>query len=310
MTLRPRGRPPSRADTSTRHAVLRYVDRIGPGVGMPMLERAFPGVARGELAWIRDHYRRAYTRKRGVGHRSLQWTRPGTVWAADHSKPLCAMSGWLASIFAVRDLAQPLQLAAIPVPDESVGPALAVLRVLVERHGAPLVLKVDNGPAFRGTEFREYAASVGTALLYSPPYYPQYNGAAEAGIGHIETFTMWEAARHGRPTAWTCDDVYAAVERMNDTTDPRTGLSRTARWKDRVRIAEEERTRFLDAVRRYHDRQRLVLPVPEHVNLDHWDESEIGRRAITRALIEHRYLTMRTRRIPPRFSRRKAANIS
>lgn len=310
MTVHSRGRPPKRADAKTRHAVVEYVDRVGPGVGMPTLAQAFPEVARGELAWIRGHYRRAYLRKHRVDRRSLEWTRPGTVWAADHSKPLCTISGWLASIFAVRDLAQPFQLAAIPMPDETTGPALAVLRVLVERHGAPLVLKVDNGPAFRGAEFKDYAASIGTTLLYSPPYYPQYNGAAEAGIGHIKTHTMWEATRHGRPTEWTCDDVYAAVERMNATTDPRTGLTRAERWDHRVRITKEERSRFLDDVRRYHEQQRRALPAPEHVSLDHWDESEIDRRAITRALIEHGYLTMRTRRIPPRFSRRKAANIT
>jgi hypothetical protein len=48
----------------------------------------------------------------------------------------------------VRDLASGYQLLWLPVPDESAAAAVAALGSLFREHGAPLVLKSDNGAAF------------------------------------------------------------------------------------------------------------------------------------------------------------------
>jgi len=57
-------------------------------------------------------------------------------------------------------------------------------------------------------------------MLFSPPYYPQYNGACEAGFGTLKTYAHHEAAKHGRPHQWSCDDVEAARMRANELSRP------------------------------------------------------------------------------------------
>ena len=49
-------------------------------------------------------------------------------------------------------------------------------------HGPPLVLKSDNGSHFTGGNFPDLLAAHRVEHLLSPPYWPRYNGAVEAGI--------------------------------------------------------------------------------------------------------------------------------
>ena len=44
---------------------------------------------------------------------------------------------------------------------------------LFARHGAPLVLKSDNGSPFTGGDVRAVLADHGVIGLYSPPYWPR-----------------------------------------------------------------------------------------------------------------------------------------
>src|SRR5437868_1132119 len=57
--------------------------------------------------------------------------------------------------------------------------------------------------------------------LISPPYYPRYNGAIEAGIGSLKTRTQAHASCHGHPAYRTCDDVAAAQDDANHNARPR-----------------------------------------------------------------------------------------
>jgi hypothetical protein len=45
------------------------------------------------------------------------------------------------------------------------------------------------------------------SFLLNPPYYPQYNGACEAGIRSLKVRAHHIAAKHNRPGERTCDDV-------------------------------------------------------------------------------------------------------
>ena len=53
------------------------------------------------------------------------------------------------------------------------------LESLFARHGAPLVLKRDNGSNLAGDEVDELLDAYGVIALNSPPHYPAYNGAIE-----------------------------------------------------------------------------------------------------------------------------------
>ena len=52
--------------------------------------------------------------------------------------------------------------------------------------GAPLVLKMDNGPAFRGEELENMLSPYDVVVLYSPAYMPSYKGSSEAGVGAMK----------------------------------------------------------------------------------------------------------------------------
>jgi transposase InsO family protein len=57
-----------------------------------------------------------------------------------------------------------------------------VLGELFERHGAPLVLKLDNGPGFVARSLRDFCRRHGVTLLHSPVRQPRWNGACEASV--------------------------------------------------------------------------------------------------------------------------------
>ena len=49
----------------------------------------------------------------------LHWSRPGEVWAMDHTEPLCRVDGLYRYILNIRDLASGMQLAWLPMEDQS-----------------------------------------------------------------------------------------------------------------------------------------------------------------------------------------------
>lgn len=313
LPLRARGRPPSRGDPLSRRLVIHTLTAIASRIGLPTLRRCFPTVPRAELVELQDRCRRV-VHKRGTHetiHR-LHWTRAGAVWALDFSKPACKIDGCFSHLAAVRDLASSRQLSALPTYDEQSSSLVRLLDGLVAWSGSPLVIKLDNGPAMRSEELKRWASQHGILLLYSPPGTPEYNGAAEAGIGSIATRTFHRAARNGRPARWTCDDVFAAMHEANDTqrTWDAEGASPTDRWESRMAISDDERERFMNCYRAHLQRERRACGIDAGVRLQHYEQAAVDRLAITRALIEHGYLDIRRRRIPLRVSKRKVRRIA
>jgi hypothetical protein len=87
----------------------------------------------------------------------------------------------------------------------------------------------------------------------SPPYWPQYNGAAEAGIGSLKAHAHYEAARHARPAEWTCDDLEAARFKANELARPHSepgfnDPSPEIKWAERAPILPDERWAFYAGV--------------------------------------------------------------
>ena len=106
-----RGRPCSTSPPERRHEVAELLRELGPHAGLPRLRRAFPGVARSELAELQAVERRRYREQRAVHARRLQWQRPGMVWAMDYAEPPTPIDGVYQAVFSVRDLASGRQLA-------------------------------------------------------------------------------------------------------------------------------------------------------------------------------------------------------
>ena len=130
-----------------------------------------------------------------------------------------------------------------------------MLAALFSRHGAPLVLKSDNGSPFGEAAVQELLRMWKVAHLFSLPHWPRYNGAVEAGIGSLKARTDASAARHGRPGLWTWDDVAAALWEANTFARPRgeRGPPTEELWSVRSPIAATERDRFTASVWRQMD---------------------------------------------------------
>ena len=183
----------------------------GPFVGVATLQAWCPSASRRAIARWRQR-RRHHERAR---LQVVQWTRPGRIWATDFSDAPQPIEGEYRCVLHVRDLASQHYLAALPVPRPTATAVCDLLRALIVTHQAPLVLKVDNGAAFGSHQLHAWAETHGTALLYSPPACPRYNGSIEASIGALTTRAHHAAAAAGHPEYWTCTDIEAARVHAN-----------------------------------------------------------------------------------------------
>jgi transposase InsO family protein len=205
ITLVGVGRPAARSPLPVRQQIINYFKLTGPGIGVPTLQEHFRDVTRAELADLLARYHAVCRARHAELQRVLHWQTPGRVWAADFTEPSLYGSVGLPPIadrypyvVAVRDLASGCMLAWQALPNLTEEVTREALTRLFALHGAPLVLKIDNGSAFRADEFKQFLENSGVIPLYSPPSCPGYNGAIEAAIGSLKKRTEDQAHAHGR----------------------------------------------------------------------------------------------------------------
>ena len=298
----PLGRPAVRSSRDARNAVIDLLDELGPQVGVPALRECFPALSRAELDDLLRRYRRVWRERHRQPLRVLHWPVPGRVWAIDFAEPPAPIDGRFGHLLAVRDLASGTPLLWRPVTAATASEAAAGLTELFAEHGPPLVLKSDNGSHFTGGAVPDRLAAHRVEHLLSPPYWPRYNGAIEAGIHALKERTAARAARAGHPGFWTWDDTAGAVAEAAVLARPHgpAGPSPAAAWQARPAISGDERAAFGAAVA-----ARIACgPSAGAV----WSEPEVARRAIRLALEERGYLQYRRRRILPPITGRTAAS--
>jgi putative transposase len=306
------GRPILAATRSQRNEVIRLIDELGPGIGLPTLRLLFPDIARAELEDILRRYRRVWRKRHQQPIQVLHWTRPGAVWAMDFHGPRPMIDGLYPNLFAVRDLSSGQQLLWLPTHDMTALTACEALSSLFATYSAPLVLKSDNGSAFVADEVRQLLARFGVKNLFSPPRVPSYNGSIEAGIGSLETRTQQHAARRGHPAYWTWDDAAAARLEANAAARPRgpLGPSPDQLWAARVPLTEAERSCFSHTVAGQLQQISAAQERPDENPKDAMHQRAMDRQAIRHALVEHGYLYFTRRRITLPIQKQKVANIT
>jgi transposase InsO family protein len=311
-TLQPLGRPVQRAPRPERQAVLDLLHEVGPGLGLPTLRDCFPELARAELEDLLRRYRRVCRLRYHATWHVLHWTVPGSVWAMDFAQAPTPIDGLYPYLLAVRDLASGQQLLWLPTRAVSAQETTLALAMLFALHGAPLVLKSDNGSPFIADATRAFLRSAGVNSLFSPPQTPRYNGSIEAGIGSLKTRTERHAARSGHPAIWTSDDVAAAVDEANTLARPHGESSPTAQecWTARRRLTAAERALFTETLARLLDEERALEGLATEGSPSTTRERRAERNATRRALVEHGFLLFSRRRIPLPLRKKKVARIS
>src|SRR5262249_35587032 len=215
------GRPRADSGAFQQQAVLGLLNQAGPGVSVPTVRELFPAMARNELTELLHCYRQVWQTQHSRVRYVLRWLLPGTVWAMDFAQAPDPIDGRFSYLLAVRDLASGRQLLWRPVKAESADVVIAELTPLFMSHGAPWVLKTDNGPAFIADALASFLGRWQTFTLFSPPQTPSYNGSIEAAIRSLKTRSERLAAQRGQPAQWTHAVVEAARQEANATARPR-----------------------------------------------------------------------------------------
>ncbi|MEZ6184148.1 MAG: transposase family protein [Planctomycetota bacterium] len=264
-------------------------------MGLPRLQAACRGVSRRELRELLARYRayhEACATRPKAQREVLTWHVPGTVWAMDFTVVEAVIP--VRKALVVRDLAAHLCLALEPARGELASGVVATLEALFRRHGPPLVLKADNGPGFVAEEVKDLCAHEGVALLYSPGYCPEFNGALEASNAWIKRDL---AHLQRRQPATPAPELLAACRRQrNETGRPwgAAGPTPAERWAQRPVLGAAQRVDFYAEVER---EKALARGESVRAALSHAAEAALGRRVIRRALVERDLLSIRRREV-------------
>jgi len=298
---RRRGRRPRRSTAEERNRLLGEIERHGPQIGVAPLRILFPQMGREEIRDILARYRDWYRREHQRFEEALQWTAPGLVWAMDHTEPPSPVDRSGRTVFSLRDLGSGAQLLWKAEEGPTARNVARDLEGLFALHGAPLVLKADNGSAFIAEEIQALVARWEVELLWSPPRRPRYNGSIEASIRWLKERTDHVARLAGRGGQWTAEDLRVALERTNTLPkdaevdpEPRGEVfRRRERATDELRAQLKERLAYERAAER---RLRRLAPGEGE---ERATRAEVNRKAMRRALVALGILTIKTRRVSP-----------
>ncbi len=141
-------------------------------------------ISRRELAALLEAARRTLARQRQADLRHVTWHVPGLVWSLDDTE-LTRLPQRL-HLHQVQDVASRYKFTPW-VGQRLAGDAVARrLEQLFVQHGAPLVLKRDNGGNLNDHAVDEVLARYLVMPLNSPPEYPRYNGGMEHAIRELK----------------------------------------------------------------------------------------------------------------------------
>lgn len=154
----------------------RLVHRRKRSRGTGALQAAFSGsLSRRDIdAHVRAARADYWNTRKSWTHR-VRWKHPNLAWAMDDTQ-FAGRSGY---IHTVRDLASRYQFEPLGGALANGEQVAAHLDTLFRRHGAPLLLKRDNGSNLNNGAVNEVLAHWRVIPLNSPVRCPEYNGAIE-----------------------------------------------------------------------------------------------------------------------------------
>lgn len=264
---RQRGRRRKVLTPLMRNAI-RVLRERHPAWTLRQLREVIPGLPRNSAAAYLRRLDRIEARQQRRQWDQVTWRVPGAVWAIDGTwldRPVPPLGR---RALVVVEMHSRKTLCLRSVTGECASEVERVLGALFARHGAPLVLKLDNGSGFIARRLRDFCRWRGVTLLHSPVRRPRWNGCCEASV-------RWAKAR--AEAAWRQrgargDHVPADLDAATSFVGPMQPVD------------DELRRRFRDTVA-----EQLAIAAAERglviarVSQDHVRRS-IGRVAVRRAL--------------------------
>lgn len=244
------------------------------------MRAVIPGLPRNSAAGYLRRLDRVESQQRRRLWGRVTWRVPGAVWAIDGTlldRPVAPLGR---RALVVIELHSRKTLCLESVTGESATEVERVLRDLFARHGAPLVLKLDNGPGFVARALRDVCRECGVTLLHSPVRCPRWNGSCEASVRWAKDRTEVAWRQRGGQGGYVAADLAAATTFVGPM----------------PQVDEALRERFRDTVA-----EQLAIAAAERglviarVCEDHVRRS-IGRVAVRRALLLCHILSIEGRR--------------
>jgi transposase InsO family protein len=138
-------------------------------------------ISRRAFQGLLEETRREVLRERHADQRRIHWGVPGAVWSVDPTELVLVRDGVRRKLLLLPmlDLASRYKLPPL-IGVRLTGEVVAArLDELFQSHGAPLVLKRDNGSNLNCAAVNEVLSRWLVIPLNSPPHYPPYNGGIE-----------------------------------------------------------------------------------------------------------------------------------
>jgi len=172
---------------------------------------------------------------------------------------------------------------------------------LFKRHGAPLVMKSDNGPAFRAEATKGLLGDWSVFPLYSPPYCASYNGVCERANRTMKLMTAHIAERRDDGGCWRSEDLHEARLQANRLRRPWGALEESPeqRWTTRNSLSLDERQIMWQELERRRAQVRKASGIGLEKSLSHYAQAEIDRDAASPVLAELGYYLVKRRRYTP-----------
>lgn len=304
-----RGRPPVRSKGRMRAAVIRTLKSKGAETPLRVLQEKHPKLARREVADILQCYR-AQKQKSGRWVQYTEWTRSAVVWATDTVDLQQKVDGARYALTIV-DLGSHKRLGTPTLKKKTGAQVARQLNRAFRRHGAPLVLKRDNGSEFANPHVDALLEEWGVVSLPSPVRRPQYNGACEAHNGvlrkHVDA-----RVKHARRKQWKRADLVAATRERNNSVRPwgPSGPTPNEAWARRRFVSLRLRERFQSAVRCQRELRQRHTRIARARTLAPNFQARLHRRVTVDALKRFDFLSIHRRRIHPPIKSKRTARIS
>ena len=235
-----RGRPVK--NLSYEEKILMYEHMKLHGWNVSLMRKTFPWATRSSLEFMAARWKRVKVYFKSKSY--LFWN--GSVWAMDFLER--KVDNDCTYVLNVRDLASGKTLAARATKRKSMREVIRILQELFETYGKPLLIKSDNGGEFAGVCICDFLRKQEVVQLFSPAYFPSYNGACEVGGGWLMR-RAFEATDFLSESGKLTSDALEYARCKGNSSPRRKRLSPNEEFSKRETTSSAERINFRQLVK-------------------------------------------------------------